>query len=81
MLRCTLVAMVVLVTMLSAAAEVMEARPLRAARQVMEVFIVLVLAGLFAGGEDECEEAKVLDGEKRMKVWGNSCMLVCENLI
>jgi len=47
----------------------------------MEVFIVLVLAGLFAGGEDECEEAKTFDGEKGMEVLGNSCMLVCENFI
>jgi hypothetical protein len=47
----------------------------------MEVFIVLVLAGLFAGGEDECEEAKAFDGEKGMEVLGNSCMLVCENFI
>lgn len=73
MLRCTSVAMVVL---LSAAAEVTEAMPLRAAREVMEVFIVLVLAGLFASGEDECEEAKAFDGEKGMKVLENSCMLV-----
>ena len=30
----------------------------------MEVFIVLVLAGLFASGGDEYEEAKAFDGEK-----------------
>ena len=37
---------------------------------MIEVFIVLVLAGLFASGEDEREEAKTFDGEKGMKVWG-----------
>ena len=48
---------------------------------MIEVFIVLVLAGLFASGEDEREEAKTFDGEKGMKVLGNSCMLACENFI
>ena len=76
MLRCTSVAMVVLVTMLSVAAEVIEAT-----REVMEVFIVLVLAGLFASGGDEYEEAKAFDGEKGTGFLGNSCMLVCEKFI
>ena len=48
---------------------------------MMEVFIVLVLAGLFAGGGYEYEEAKAFIGEKGSGILWNSCMLVCENFI
>jgi len=58
--------MVVLVIMLSTAAEVMEARPVRAADGDLHC---LVLAGLFADGEGECGEAKAFDGEE-WRFWG-----------
>ena len=41
---------------------------------MMEVFIVLVLADLFAGGGYEYKEAKAFGGEKGTGILRNSCV-------